>query len=342
MEILVAEDGVLIEPNHIYLIPPRHEMALINGRLQLNPIDSQQVAAFFPINTFFTSLARELRERAIGIVLSGAGGDGGEGAKEIIQNGGLMLVQDAKSAQFPGMPDTVRNLGFSIRSLSPEEMPAELLAHIERLAAPASETGQEFQTEEQSIVNILKVLEEATEIDFRHYKGETFSRRIKRRMLVNHIDETAVYAKRLETDRTEIEQLYRDLLVDVTQFFRDEEAFNWLEKNVIPEIVQKKEAQGTIRIWIAACASGEEAYSLAILFLEEIQKQKKLISLRIFATDAHEDSIQRASTGKYLPEKVKSIPSKLLDKYFEIDTQLFRVKKSLRKTHRFRSTKPVE
>lgn len=331
MEILGATDGITVEPNTIYLIPVRTEMALINGRLHLKPITTEDLTAFFPINTFLTSLARENKNRAIGIILSGTGSDGTEGAKEISQNGGLMLVQDEQSAKFTGMPESVRLSGIQFISADPVEMPEKIVDfQTKPQPAPAQDAEAANLQSNTQIDQILKILREAFQIDFNHYKGETLHRRIERRMFLSGINQPAQYIEMLQSELSEIQNLYRDLLVDVTHFFRDQEAFDWLANELIPQIVSQTPEGEQIRIWSAACASGEEAYSLTILFLEEIAKQKKRVELRVFATDAHEESIQRASRGVYSKDAVRSISPQLLDKYFKIEGNSFRVEKTLR------------
>ena len=221
MSIHVASEGMRIEKNSIYLIPVRTEMAVMNGRLYLNKVDTKDLTAFFPINTFLTSLAREYREKGIGIILSGAGSDGTEGVKEMSRSGGLVLIQDEASAQFSGMPESAQQSGVQFTSLLPADMPSQLLLHIEQLALNEQTPNVIDLKIDKNFNDILGILKKAFNIDFNNYKVDTLLRRVERRMFLSGIPKTAVYAQLLKKNQAEVDQLYRDLLVDVTHFFRD-------------------------------------------------------------------------------------------------------------------------
>lgn len=330
MPIQEAVDGIKIKPNHIYLIPPRNEMVVINGRLHLNQIDINEISLFLPINTFFTSLAREYGRRAIGIILSGAGSDGSEGIKEIGNSGGLILVQDEESSQFSSMPISSKQTGQEMSILRPEEMPKVLIEYAATIQGGLENETKQKEPFSSVFSQILTQLEKQHQTDFKQYKMATLVRRIERRMMVNKIQDPAQYLSVLQNDSGEVDKLYRDLLIDVTAFFRNREAFDWLMKNVIPDIVNAKSDGEEIRVWVAACASGEEAYSLAILFYEEMVKQKKELSLKIFATDLHEESIERASEGVFKNEKLKDLPEEMKRKYFTYEAGYFKIDKTIR------------
>ena len=321
-------DGVIVEPDAIYLIPPKKEMIISGGRLLLT--DKDEAGISLPIDHFFRSLAHDISRRAVAIVLSGAGSDGSRGIREIHEAGGLVLCQTPDTARFQGMPLSAQQTGVVDAFLDPDKMPDALVRYLadplQRWDDPDHEPPELPGTTEE----ILRLLRSEYGIDFAHYKPSTVKRRIERRLtLTNHLDVEA-YAKMLASSPEELNALYRDLLVGVTRFFRDTDAFNRLQTEVIPAILSATPANEEIRVWVAGCATGEEAYSIAILFHEALEAAGRPIHLRIFATDVHRHSLDIAAAGLYDEEALAEVGSHRLGKFFHKDDHRYRVVKELR------------
>ncbi|MEM9773281.1 MAG: chemotaxis protein CheB [Chloroflexota bacterium] len=332
-----AEDGMQVKANHIYLNTPRQALRLENGRLCLRPHTEDDSSVYHPINIFFRSLAVEMDSQSICVVLSGTGSDGTQGAIAVRDAKGLVITQDVNSAKYASMPSSAAESGPSDLVLKPEDMAEAIVNYTKFDKLPVAEqVSQSAGTpvdEHQALARLYAILQARYGIDFTLYRSHTIERRIERRMKLMRINTLGQYLDLQERDPKELEALYRDVLLDVTHFFRDTEAFDVLESLVIPEIVAAKAKGDQIRIWVAGCASGEEAYSLGILFLEEIEKQQKEVSVKIFATDAHPDSIARAGKGEYPAEKIKLIPEAIRQKYFQpLENGQFKVTGALRLT----------
>ena len=326
------EDGMLLEPGNIYLNNPRTDVRLKDGYFEQKDAPTEHTL-HLPINTFFKSLAQAKKNRAIGIVLSGTGRDGSEGVAEIHAKGGLVLTQDTRSALFGSMPENAAARGPTHFILSPSEMPSVIQDYILQGAPPQrlDPLDTVTLTSENAFSYLLSLLQRAFGIDFSLYKNATLERRVERRMSLGGEHNLERYVARLQTDPDELDALYRDMLVDVTQFFRDKEAFEFLRKDVVPKMVLQKEEGSTLRVWSAACASGEEAYSLAMVFEDEIERQNKDIELKMFATDAHKDSVMRAGTGSFEAKAFANVPTDLRDRYFLSENDgRYKVRKRLR------------
>lgn len=335
MAIHKVEDGVEVVPNAIYLIPPRNDMVLENGRLYLKSVQTSKLSPHHPIDTFLDSLAKDKADKSIGVILSGAGSDGTKGIQRIHDNGGVVIVQDEASARFVGMPHSAVSSGTADLVLPPEEMPSAILDYVNGIhkIGDGGELVLDNVTAENAFSYILTLLQRKFKVDFTQYKTPTLVRRIERRMALVNSSSPVDYVRRLQDNEDlELDALYRDMLVDVTHFFRDKEAFDWLRDNVVPEIVARKQDQDAVRIWVAACASGEEAYSVAILFHEEMEKQEKELELKVFATDAHKDSITTAANGVFEKSRIANIPDDLKKKYFVALGEDFQVEKKLRRS----------
>ncbi len=311
LPIHLVENGMLVEPDHIYLIPPKKEMIISGDRLLLSERDRDQELAL-PIDVFFRSLAQDCGPRAIAVVLSGGGSDGSRGIRAVHEAGGLVVVQDVDSAQFDGMPKTARDAGVADCVLPPQDMPRVLLEHVrsegrrpERSAAGA----------DQGMSAVYTMLEEQFGIDFTHYKPSTVTRRIERRIQLAHTEDIEQYVKRLKSESSELDVLYRDLLIGVTRFFRNEEAFDRLEQEVLPELLRAGPRDAPFRVWVAGCATGEEVYSLAIL-LHELTSRSGHRPFKIFATDVHHGSLEVATRGLYEEEAVVNVSPARLDRHF--------------------------
>jgi two-component system CheB/CheR fusion protein len=325
LPIHLVEDGMVVEGGHVYLIPPKKEMIISGGRLLLS--ERQQELLTLPIDVFFRSLAQDCGERAVAIVLSGGGSDGSRGIRAVYEAGGLVLVQDVASAQFDGMPKTARDAGVAHWVLAPEEMPAVLRDHL--IAPQKERAATQASTVPPGIGAVYRMLQEEFGIDFTNYKPSTVTRRIERRLALARTQDIHEYVQRLQRDREELDVLYRDLLIGVTRFFRDEQAFALIEREVLPELLQRLPLDVPLRLWVAGCATGEEVYSLAILLQELMPKYGKR-AVKIFATDVHPGSLERAARGVYDDETVANVTPERLERYFLRTGGMFQVVPELR------------
>ncbi|HWP07871.1 MAG TPA: chemotaxis protein CheB, partial [Polyangiaceae bacterium] len=325
LPIQLVEDAMVVESNHVYLIPPKKEMIISGGRLLLSERDRDQELTL-PIDVFFRSLAQDCGRRAIAVVLSGGGSDGSRGIRAVHESGGLVVVQDVESAQFDGMPKTARDVGVADYVLPPQDMPAALLEHAAR-AGRAPETDGEAV---QGMTAVYRMLEREFGIDFTHYKPSTITRRIERRLQLAHVDDIESYVSKLKGERRELDVLYRDLLIGVTRFFRNEEAFEVLEREVLPELLQTGSPDTPFRVWVAGCATGEEVYSLAIILSELTSKSGR--PFKIFATDVHRGSLEQATRALYDEHAVANVSPERLERYFLPRGKCYQVVPDLRQT----------
>jgi two-component system CheB/CheR fusion protein len=331
LPIELVEDGVEIEPGHVYLIPPKKEMIVSGGRLLLSERDHQQELSL-PIDVFFRSLAQDCGTRAVAIVLSGGGSDGSRGIRDVHEAGGLVLVQDVESAQFDGMPRTARDAGVADRVLAPQDMPRVLLEHAAkgpRLGGGGMRPPAESDPGHDPLGPVYRMLEDEFGIDFNHYKPSTVTRRIERRIQLALASDLGEYVGRLQRERGELDLLYRDLLIGVTRFFRNEEAFAVLEERVLPGIFEREPREAPVRVWIAGCATGEEAYSLAIL-LHEASARYGDRPVKIFASDVHRGSLELAARASYDAEAVANVSPERLQRYFVQRGQTYQVVPEIR------------
>lgn len=312
LPIALVEDGMAIEPDHVYLIPPKKEMIIAGGRLLLSERDRQQELTL-PIDVFFRSLAQDCGARGVAIVLSGGGSDGSRGIRDVHEAGGLVLVQDNESAQFDGMPRTARDAGVATAVLTPEAMPGFLLEHNDR--DQVTDSSAAGPPAPYGMAAVYHMLQTEYGLDFKDYKPSTVTRRIERRLQMSHVEDIDAYVERLRSERSELDILYRDLLIGVTRFFRDEEAFILLEERVLPKLVAGP-VDKPLRIWVAGCATGEEAYSIAILLHELGAGQPGGRPVKVFATDVHRGSLDHAARGLYDESAVADVSSERLARYF--------------------------
>lgn len=323
-----AEEGMLVQANHVYLIPPNHDMRIFHGKLLLTE-QKRQGGINLPIDIFLTSLAEDQGEKAVAIILSGTGSDGTRGVRAIKEKVGMIMVQNTESAAFDGMPRSAIATGLSDYILPPDEMPEELLRFIKHPYASKQESSGSLLTDEGGLNRIFALMREKTTIDFTYYKPSTVVRRIERRMTVNQIISLPDYVRYIEGFPKEIDCLQRDLLIGVTNFFRDPPAFKELRETWLPQLMREKGDQ-PIRIWVAACSTGEEAYSVAILCHEVMASLGKLVEIKIFATDIDKESIAFAGAGIY-PESISAdVPPELLAKYFYRRNDGFQIARHIR------------
>jgi two-component system CheB/CheR fusion protein len=316
LPIALVEDGMVVEANHVYLIPPKKEMIISGGQLRLSERERQPELTL-PIDMFFRSLARDCGRRAVAIVLSGGGSDGSRGARDVHDAGGLVIVQDLESAQFDGMPKTARDSGIADYLLSPAEMPQVLVEHASKPKSSAPELfDEDLEAGDNDVDTVYRMLQQEFGIDFTHYKPSTVTRRIERRLALARSQNIAEYVAHLKRDRDELDVLYRDLLIGVTRFFRDDKAFVVLEERVLPELVRRLEPHQPLRVWIAGCATGEEAYTLAIVLSDLMAKLSIQRPIKIFATDVHRGSLEIAARGSYDEQAVANVSPERLERYF--------------------------
>ncbi len=314
--IKIAQNQMPVEANTIFLLPPNREMIISNGLLYLTERE-QGESLNLPINTFLRSLAEDFQENSIGIILSGTGSDGTKGCKVIHDQGGYVIAQDPQSCKFDSMPRSVIESNCTDLVCTPDIMPAALI-NFSKITAKMPEqlyVGS-FDNEVGEFSEILVLLHSRFGIDFSQYKPPTITRRIQKRLRHNKVVLLREYIDLLMTNEDELEDLYHDLLIGVTHFFRDRTAFDSLRASLLSSF--KNLASATeVRIWISACATGQEAYTLSILLYELINEKFPLLSYKIFATDIHHRSIQTASVGIYTEEELSGLPDGYIDKYFK-------------------------
>jgi len=321
----MVEDGMAVERNHIYLIPAKKEMIIAQGRLLLSDRGREQELSL-PIDVFFRSLAQDVGPKAVAVVLSGGGSDGSRGICDVHDAGGMVLVQDAESAQFDSMPKTARAAGVADAVLPPREMPAYLLQNIGPRRRPDSEP---HDPTEPGMAVVYRMLEKEFGIDFTHYKPSTITRRIERRLQLARADNLEAYVQRLRDERDELDVLYHDLLIGVTHFFRNEEAFRVMEDSVLPELWASLPKGAPLRLWVAGCATGEEVYSLAILLFELGQRLGER-PVKIFATDVHRGSLELATRALYAEEAVAGVSPARLERHFSRRGHSYQVSPEIR------------
>ncbi|MFZ9611449.1 MAG: CheR family methyltransferase, partial [Methylococcales bacterium] len=331
MVVSEVEDGMEIKVNHTYIIPPNRDMAILNGKLQLLT-PSLPRGQRFPIDFFFRSLAMDQHERAIGIILSGTGSDGTLGSKAIKAEGGVLFAQELTSAEFDGMPFSIINTGLVDYILPPQKMPTQIINYFKQAFIHPFNKIKELPSNENNLNKIFILLRHHTGHDFSMYKSNTIARRVERRMLVQKLDSIDSYVKYLQNNSDEIDNLFSELLIGVTNFFRDTHAFVSLEKKIIPELFTKNSLDKTIRIWTPACSTGEEAYSIAILFQEYIDLHEKNYKIQIFATDIDRKAIAMARSGIYPTAIALDVSPKRIERFFSLEPNNthFRIKKNIR------------
>lgn len=309
------QEGDHLEPNHIYLIPPKVNITLREGILHQHEILGRGLN--LPIDIFFRSLAEDQQNNAVAIILSGAGSDGTLGIRAIKENGGFAMVQDPHDAKFDGMPKSALATNM-IDLVSPADEMAKKLADFlsHPLFTHAGEAKRLPDENQQLFDRILSILKEEKKVDFSAYRRETLVRRLEKRISINRFEKLSDYVDYLTKTPQEVDTLFHEILIGVTRFFRDEDAFSMLEKNCFPAIFRNYQNSAGIRIWVSSCSTGEEAYSIAILLKEYMLHNRILADVKIFATDIDERSLKFAAVGFYPQNVVADIPPKYLAKYF--------------------------
>lgn len=320
MPVREANHDMLVEPDHVYLIPRKKTMTIKDGKLLLTEKEFHRGLSL-PIDTFFQSLAADKKEYSIAIVLSGTGSDGTRGIRAIKEQEGMVVVQQLSSAKFDGMPSSAINTGLADFILSPEEMAKALLDYsrhphlLENLTAVDLPEQQNVQAGNE-VTRILDVIQSRSGVNFHQYKQNTVMRRIERRAGIRQVNNIVEYLQLLEGSEIEQDTLYRELLIGVTRFFRNHEVFKTIYRQVIPQLFNEPGGQEALRIWIAGCSTGEEVYSIAILLAEYKEYSKQSRDVKIFATDIDQNAIDIASIGSYPESIAADIEPERLSHYF--------------------------
>ncbi|HRC71186.1 MAG TPA: chemotaxis protein CheB [Candidatus Competibacter sp.] len=328
MPVRRAEDGMLVLPNHVYLIPPKKNLTIFHGKLLLSEQDHSK-GVNLPIDVFLRSLAEDQNEKAVAIILSGTGSDGTRGVRAIKEYGGMVMVQSEESAKFDGMPRAAIATGLADFVLPPDQMPDQLLSFAKHPYITKVERSETLLSDEQGLTRIFAILREKCKVDFTFYKPSTVTRRIERRMTINQTDDIRDYVAFLSNRPGEVVALYRELLIGVTSFFRDQEAFDRLAQIALSEIFKNTESRES-RFWVAGCSTGEEAYSLAILARETMEQLGVSRDVKIFATDIDRDAIHFAANGCFPESIAADVSPRLLAKYFYKKEDNFQIARNIR------------
>jgi two-component system CheB/CheR fusion protein len=337
MAVETAANNAVVQPNVVYVMPPGSNMTIDKGRLRLRKIDGEK-REHHPIDAFLASLATDLGERSVGIVLSGSGTDATLGVKAIKEAGGLTLAQGPDGVvMHPGMPDSAIASGVIDVILPVEAMPGKLIEYVqgfeqlERLIASDGRQGRARTLSPREVQNqVSDLLRTHIGHDFSGYKERTFIRRLQRRMQIGQIKSVDGYLDRLRQDPDEARLLFNDLLIGVTNFFRDRSSFEALGNQVIPRILEGRGADEVVRIWVPGCSTGEEIYSIAILVQEHLDKMRPQPRVQIFATDIDEAALGVARTGRYPPSLLSEVSAERLERFFIQEGTTFLVKKEVR------------
>ncbi|GET34521.1 chemotaxis protein CheR [Prolixibacter bellariivorans] len=330
MKVLQATDDLKVKPNSVYVIPPNKSMSLLNDALHLfDPVETRGLR--LPIDIFFRSLADDRNEKSIGIILSGMGSDGSQGLKAIKEKGGIVLVQEPESAKFDGMPRSAIGAVIADIVAAANELPNKLIAFL--AFTPETKPAPVFDSKSQSNLDkIIILLREHSGHDFSNYKKNTLLRRIDRRKGIHQIDKIQNYVRFLQENPKEVEILFKELLIGVTSFFRDPAVWEELKEKVFPTLIKELPEGHVIRAWVPACSTGEEAYSLAIIFKEAMEKvnSHKNLTLQIFATDLDHDAIDKARKGFFASNIAADVSSERIQKFFNRESDGYRVINAIR------------
>ena len=330
MPIFVANDGMQVKRGNVYLIPPKKNLTIRSGILELDDKPSRNKLNL-PIDIFFKSLALDQGDKAFGIILSGTGSDGSQGIRYINDKDGFVMVEAPETAKFDGMPRSAIGTGLADCVKPAEELADELVRILSAPDTRLKNAEKEILRNEDAIQRILFLVERKTNIDFSQYKLPTIARRISRRMMLLNASQINDYLNYLYENTAEIHLLYKDLLIGVTRFFRDSEAFEIIRQKVIPSIIDDKSDGEIIKIWTPGCSTGEEAYSIAMLFKEYLEEKGRALSIKIFATDIERDSLEKASKGLYPEAIAADMDPKRLQEYFTHKNNHYRISNDIRK-----------
>jgi two-component system, chemotaxis family, CheB/CheR fusion protein len=317
MLVIEVTDGLRVEPDHIYVMPPNHSLALLHGVLHLMPRPDKH-GKHLPIDDFLKSLAEDYQSNSIGVILSGTASDGTLGMKAIKAAGGITFAQSEDSAEYNSMPHSAISAGYVDFVLTPEEIARELarIAHYPYLRQAPPDIETETPVKNNDISKIIVLLRAHTSVDFAYYKLNTIRRRINRRMLLHQIEKINDYVKFLQAHPKELDILFHDILINVTSFFRDPKTLEALKDEIFPRITEERPSKQAIRIWVPACSSGEEAYSVAIVLFEFLSDRINSTKIQIFASDIDKQAIEKARQGIYPPNICENVEPKRLQRFF--------------------------
>lgn len=332
LPVLNAEDKMALEPDFFYVVPPGKEMTVVDGEFRVNTRPDVGYD-YMPINRFFTSLSETHKEYSIGVVLSGADSDGAQGMKAIKMAGGLTFAQN-ESARFQSMPKSALAEGAVDLMLTPKEIAEELITLSKQKEAYYQAlqdlNGENINNRDEDLLAILTLVQKASGADFGQYKMSTIKRRIIRRMVLHKLNTLKEYVQFIRAHNTEGHQLFNDLLINVTTFFRDTELSEYLKNNLLPDIIRAKRHNEPVRIWVPACSTGQEVYSIAILLIEVLGEQYTHLPIQIFATDLSESAINKARLGVYNKGEVEGVSAKRLQRFFTKMDGSYRIIKTIR------------
>jgi two-component system CheB/CheR fusion protein len=332
MPVTEVRQGTRVEPNHVYVIRANADLSLADGMLRTSSRKAT-TGHHLPIDHFFRTLAEANGHRAIGVVLSGTASDGTQGLKAIRAAGGITFAQEPKSARFDGMPKSALLAGCVDFVLPPERIARELsqiALHPPAGLPNLDKNAPLVPAWDEDWMRLFKLLREASGVDFTFYKKSTISRRVARRMALKKIDQLSEYLKHLKGNREELDDLYRDLLIHVTSFFRDPEVFHALRNKILPQILARKPPGDPIRIWVPGCSTGEEAYSIAICLFERLKDQAATTAIQIFASDISEQAIDRARAGVYPKDALKKVSRERVRRFFTAVNGNYQIKAGIR------------
>ncbi len=331
MKIIEITNNIKISPNTIYLAPANKETAISNGKLCLMDPVIIRHGLRLPIDYFFHSLSLEMTEHSIAVILSGTGSDGTLGIQKIKDAGGMVMVQDIKSAKYDGMPQSAIATNLVDYVLPAEKIPEQLLKYITHIYLNKKKyIENDIPKNTGCLENIFVLLKNNTFCDFSNYKKNTLLRRINKRMAIHDIDDMSIYLTYLQKNKKEIHLLFKELLIPVTSFFRDDEVFDLLKQKIFPKIFDHKVKSSPIRIWVPACSTGEEAYSIAIILEEYMEETNQRLKVQIFATDLNNEVIQKARNGIYNSGIEVNVSPERLKRFFMLEEHNYRVKKVIR------------
>ena len=351
MKVVEAEDGMQVEPNQVYVIPPNADLAILHGKLQvIEPAAPRGLR--MPIDFFFRQLAADQKEKAICIILSGMGSDGTLGLKAVKENFGMVMVQDPASAKYDGMPHSAIKTGLVDYVAAAEDLPAKLIQYVHHVPRPVERHDLPAAEPSAALDKVFVLLRTHTGNDFSCYKTNTINRRIERRMGVHQFDSLPRYVRFLQENPGEVELLYKELLIGVTNFFRDRGLYDLLKEQTIPRLLLDRPKDGPLRVWNPACSTGEETYSLAIVLkerLEELEKGTGPIcrdgpagashkldpspfppTIQVFATDIDKNAIEKARQGVFSASITADVSPERLERFFVREGDRYRVKKEVR------------
>ena len=323
-----ARNNQVIRPDHVYVMPPDREIWVKKGRIHLRAQNKKSPR--LPIDPFLRSLADDQEDMAVAVIMSGTGSDGTLGIREIKAKDGLIIVQDEKSAAYDGMPKSAMDTGLVDMVMPPGEMPDRLMRYFSHSGVPVDDQSPATDEQNEWLNRIFAILKSRLGHDFSAYKINTTLRRIARRMSLNHITGFHTYARFLREHPHEVDDLFRELLIGVTNFFRDSESFDVLENNVLPDVIKEMNHDETFRAWVPGCSTGEEAYSIAIVLKECLDRTSKKINVQLFGTDIDDRAIDKAREGIYPSSISEDVGRERLNKFFTREGDFYHIRKEIR------------